>query len=277
MIHLRGYDSRYTKKEFIESVIQTSSQLFNEAFGIDMFQKNNLKTAFCDSENQAVVYEEFCGQFFPLYLREEYSRTDPFAAQAFTNMDDGIYGILVCLDTEHNSNEWYQIILHELSHIYCITHEIDGENFSDKYSKSNIEDWAERRDIGVGYNLWREFIANYIADQINPLTHPLTLKDLREVVREYDRDVSWKNPDHLQCLSLLLQYIFLSPRIQAAEDADAVVRTLEKNRIFVTKVRCEQYEKMVRLIFGQLQHDFYWKIDLEFIKNLGLVCIWVMM
>ena len=220
MIHSKQYDSGNTKKAFIESVIQIS--------GINMFQKDNLKTAFCDSETQPIVYEEFCGQFFPLYLGEGYSRTDPFAAQAFTNMDEGIYGVLVCLDTDCDSNEQYQIILHELSHIFCIAHEIDGENFQYKYSKSNLGDGPEYWHIHISYKVWCEFIANYIADQLNPFTQPLVLKRLREVVREYDTNVTRDNPDKVQYLSQLLQYIFLSPKIRMAGDADTAICFLEK-------------------------------------------------
>lgn len=270
MTHLKQYDSQYTKKEFIESVIQTSMQIFNEVSGINMFQKDNLKMAFCDSETQAIVYEEFCGRFFPLYLGEGYSRTDPFSAQTFTNMEEGIYGVLICLDTDCDPDEWYQIILHELSHIFCIAHEIDGESFQYKYSKSNLGDGPEYWHIHIGYQLWCEFIANYIADQLNPFTRPLALKKLQKAVREYDRSVTRDDPDKVQCLSLLLHYIFLSPKIRAAGDAGTVIRILEENRIFATKARCEQYEGMINLIFEQLQRDPCWKIDPEFITLLGV-------
>lgn len=78
------------------------------------------------------------------------------------------------------------------------------------------------------------------------------------------------DPDKIQCLSLLLHYIFLSPKIRAAGDAGTVIRILEENRIFATKARCEQYEGMINLIFEQLQRDPCWKIDPEFITLLGV-------
>lgn len=118
--------------------------------------------------------------------------------------------------------------MHELSHIFCIAHEIDGENFQYKYSKSNLGDGPEYWHIHISYKVWCEFIANYIADQLNPFTQPLVLKRLREVVREYDTNVTRDNPDKVQYLSQLLQYIFLSPKIRMAGDADTAICLLEK-------------------------------------------------
>lgn len=252
MIHLKLYDSRCTKKEYIESVIETCKQIFNETLGQNFFKDNNLKVAFCNSENSAAVYEEFCKQFFPLYLGEGYSRTT-YTAQAFTNEIDGVYGILVCLDTGPESGEWYQIILHEMSHIFCIIHEIDGENFSAKYSKNNMGGQPEYWNIYIGYAVWREFIADYIASQIHPLMRPPTLTKLREVVRELDKGINRDNPDRAQDVSQLLQYIFLYPKIRAATDTATIIQFLEKNRIFATKARCRDYQEIIALIFEQLK------------------------
>jgi len=141
MIHLKLYDSRCTKKEYIESVIEICKQIFNETLGQNFFKDNNLKVAFCNSENSAAVYEEFCKQFFPLYLGEGYSRTT-YTAQAFTNEIDGVYGILVCLDTGPESGEWYQIILHEMSHIF---------KSAEKTLVQNIQKtiWAVSQSTGI--------------------------------------------------------------------------------------------------------------------------------
>ena len=62
-------------------------------------------------------------------------------AQAFINHDT--YGILCSLDTDVDPNSWYETILHEMVHIYCTTHESNGDNFFDKYcvnKKNNFKD-----------------------------------------------------------------------------------------------------------------------------------------
>lgn len=110
----------------------------HDAFGLDFSKDDCLKVAFCTFENRAAVYEDFCTRFFPLYLAEGYSRDDFFTAQAFTNADTGIYGILICLDMEQEPSDWYQIILHEMSHLFCLTREIAGDNFTAKYIKTPL-------------------------------------------------------------------------------------------------------------------------------------------
>lgn len=270
MIHLKLYNSRCPKKEYIESVIEICKQILNETLGENFFKDNNLKVAFCNSKNGAAVYEEFCEQFFPLYLGEGYSSTTLFTAQAFTNEQDGIYGILVCLDTGPESDEWYQIILHEMSHIFCITHEIGGENFSTKYSEANMGSKPKYWNVNIGYAVWREFIADYIASRINPLMCPIALTELRETVRELDEGINKDNFHRTQDVSKLLWYIFLYPKCHAAMDVATIFRFLEKNRVFATKARSRLYQEIIALIFEQLQRESYWEISLQFIEKLGM-------
>lgn len=270
MIRLRLYDSKRTKRDNIESIIEICKQIFNETLGENFFQGGNLKVAFCNFENRVSAYEEFCEQFFPLYLREGYSSTISFVAQAFTNESDNIYGILVCLDAGPESDLWYQIILHEMCHIFCIMHEIGGENFEAKYSKDNIGNNLKSWNISIGYAVWREFIADYIASQFNPLIAPLTSAELREAVRDLDNWVNMGNPDRSQNLSQLLCYIFLSPQIQGAEDEETIVQFLVKNRIFANKACCETYREFIALILKQLKHEPCWEISPAFIEKLGI-------
>ena len=112
MIHLKANAVGKTKREYIEDVIDDCKLIFNAAFADQFFHDDNLKVAFCTSADQASVFEEFCGKYFPLYLDEKHSRTDYFAAQAMTNVPENICGVLICLDTPDEGEIWYQIILH---------------------------------------------------------------------------------------------------------------------------------------------------------------------
>ena len=270
MIRLRLYDPKRTKRDNVESIIEICTQIFNETLGENFFRDSNLKVAFCDSENRTSAYEEFCEQFFPLYLREGYSRTLSFVAQAFTNENDNIYGILVCLDAGPETDLWYQIILHEMCHIFCIMHEIGGENFEAKYSEDNIGGNLKSWNISIGYVVWREFIADYIASQFNPLIAPLTSAELRKAIRELDDGVNMDNPDRIQNISQVLCHIFLTPHIQGAEDEETIIQFLMKNRIFAKKARCETYRNLISLISKQLNHNPCWEISPAFIEKLGI-------
>lgn len=275
MLRLNLDASRRSKKEFIELVIEACKPIFNDAMGYDFFKEDNLKIAFCNFENRAAVYEDICKRFFPLYLAEDYDRNSLFTAQAFTNADDGIYGILICLDVEQEDPHWYQIIFHEMSHIFCITHEIGGDNFNAKYPKKTIKGNLHNGNIYVGYGVWREFIADYIAYQINPITAPLSLIKLRDIVRQLDKDINMDNPDRAVCASLVLAYIFVTAKIQKAPDEDTILQTLKRNRIFASKERCELYREIICLIFHQLEEDFFWEITPQFIEKIGLAYLWL--
>ena len=273
MIHFNFSESEQTEREYIKSVIETSKQDFNNALGRAFFKDDNLKVAFCNFEHRATIYEAFCQEFFPLYLADCYSRTDTFTAQAFTNIENGIYGIMICLGTDHVPREWYKIILHEMCHVFCIVYELGGDNFTDKYSKINMGDTPQHRNISAGYAIWREFIADYIAFHCNPWTHP-PLTDLRKAIRELDEEVNVSNPDSTRNCAQILTYIFLDPKVYTAKDDTAVFQFLEKNRIFATKERSGDYHRVISLIFEQLKRKDCWIIDPEFIEELGKTYLW---
>ena len=269
MLELNLDPFRQSKKEFIESVIETCKPIFDDAFGLDFPKDDCLKVAFCTFENRAAVYEDFCTHFFPLYLAEGYSRDDFFTAQAFTNADTGIYGILICLDMEQEPSDWYQIILHEMSHLFCLTREIAGDNFTARYLEGAIAENPKNSHLHAGYTIWREFIADYIAYQLSPIMAPLSLTRLREAARKLDEEICAGNLEQMVNASLVLAYIFVTARIQAATDIEEIFDTLKKNRIFLSKKRCEDYRELISLIYQQLEKDYFWEITPQFIQKVG--------
>lgn len=86
---------------------------------------------------------------------------DTFGAQAFVN--GTLYGILLHSGAADNPAGRYEIILHEMSHIFRIAKEANGANFFHTYC---VDD--ESGVIVAGYAVWREFIADYMAAHITP-------------------------------------------------------------------------------------------------------------
>lgn len=261
-------DAGKTKREYIEDVIDDCKLIFNAAFADQFFHDDNLKVAFCTSADQASVFEEFCGKYFPLYLDKNYSRTDYFAAQAMTNVSEDICGILICLDTLDEGEIWYQIILHEMSHIFCITNELDGENVHVKYSKEKMGDDPRYHFLHVGYAIWREFVADYMASELNPFSETYSLTDLRKVVRQLDKNVNLDHPERAQIYSQILVSVFQNPRVAQAADASDAVQILEKNRVFPPQNR-RNYCATMELLFHQLAQEPFWKLNVDFIEKLG--------
>lgn len=257
-----------TEKEYVESVIRNCKRFFNDTINEKFFRDDNLKVIFMTLENSVEVYEAFCGQFFPKYLRENYTTPgymESFTAQAFVNKD--VYGILIRLDigTEF---PWYEIILHEMSHIFCLVHEIDGEDFFEKYCEDK-EDPTKNGMICAGYAIWREFIADYIAAQINPFFRPLSMRELKKEVYELDKEWNNTNPKAKIFVSQMLADILLNTKVRQKENPGAILQLLEKEKVFTSKVPNASYSGMIRILHKQLLRDEYWKINADFIWELG--------
>ena len=196
ILHIKSYFSKHANEEIILEIIEYCIAIFNSAVGKNFLNMQNLKIEFFNLENGIAVYERFCKQYFPSYLgkyHDDYTQDgymNSFAAQAFINHDT--YGILCSLDTDVDPNSWYETILHEMVHIYCTTHESNGDNFFDKYcvnKKNNFKDGT----MGAGYEVWREFIAYYWGAELTPFSTPLSLAQVRAEVRNIDEDVDAKN------------------------------------------------------------------------------------
>lgn len=67
------------EKRHMEAVILDCVRFFNDAFGEMLFTEDNLKVDFLTVENGVPVYETFCGQFFPKYMRENYTAPGVYA------------------------------------------------------------------------------------------------------------------------------------------------------------------------------------------------------
>ena len=156
ILHIKSYFSKHANEEIILEIIEYCIAIFNSAVGKNFLNMQNLKIEFFNLENGIAVYERFCKQYFPSYLgkyHDDYTQDgymNSFAAQAFINHDT--YGILCSLDTDVDPNSWYETILHEMVHIYCTTHESNGDNFFDKYcvnKKNNFKDGT----MGAGMDL----------------------------------------------------------------------------------------------------------------------------
>ncbi len=252
----------------ISKIVESCKQLFNQWCGFDFFHEDNLKVKILTSKEGIAGYECFCKQYFPSYLdkySDDYTAEgyiDTFGAQAFVN--GTLYGILLRSGTAENSAEWYDIILHEMSHIFCIAKEANGANFFHSYC---IDD--ENGVIVAGYAVWREFIADYISAHINPFFHWIITDELREQVRLWDQDVFASNKDAKLAVSCLLADIFLNKQVNSSNNMGDILRYLDANRIFSSKAILEYYIILLETIFQQVSKNEFWKISVDFIESVG--------
>lgn len=271
ILHIKSYFSKHANEEIILEIIEYCIAIFNSAVGKNFLNMQNLKIEFFNLENGIAVYERFCKQYFPSYLgkyHDDYTQDgymNSFVAQAFINHDT--YGILCSLDTDVDPNSWYETILHEMVHIYCTTHESNGDNFFDKYcvnKRNNFKDGT----MGAGYEVWREFIAYYWGAELTPFSTPLSLAQVRAEVRNIDEDVDAKNSVAKMLVSRILAFIFRNPTVRRANNVAIAYEILQKNKIFVSDIRVRSYKSLIETIFEQLSKKDYWRISPYFIDEL---------
>ena len=118
-----------------DSYLARAIEIFNDKMDADFSRDNVIFTCFM-TDNQEEIFEQFCAQYFPYRLKDLYQEEGyfDFRASSFIGMDNGGKdGILLRTDIPYHPVELLHIFLHELAHIYCVHHELDGKSFYDEY------------------------------------------------------------------------------------------------------------------------------------------------
>lgn len=254
--------------ELIEKLTQIAYDAmlcFNEKIETN-FTSENTVLVFFTPKTGTKVYEEMCKQYFPNRLTQEYKRKgyfNTFLAQAFVGKDK--YGILMRSDINLPAEEWFHIILHELSHIYCTTNEIEDGHFYDKYCLNYAEDSIIDGYINAGYAVWRECIADIMANSINPYFYGYELTDLKNELQRLMKRIVPFADEAKQCMSLILAYIMTSAEGYTAETWAELNTVIPNLKIF----KNEQIYDVLHHVYDNLHKTPYWGIDINFIEQLG--------
>ena len=253
------YSTRRLKMIFLDAL-----GLFNDYIETDICEENVYLEFFTPS-NGVEVYERFCTAHFTKHLSEPYldeGYFEEFAAQAFVNEKE--YGVLIRADLDFPKNELFQIFAHEIAHLFCTRNETDGGNFFEKYCMgSGPEDGM----INAGYAIWREAIADIIADNVLSDYARISLADesTKETIDNLYTMLSPADPDSKMAMSLIISYVMLSKQMASSfswpEAELAIKDNIQINDVFLLKI--------FEMVFRQLHKNPLWKITPEFITDLG--------
>ena len=248
----------------IQSVLQKSEEIFRERLNAD-FNRENIVFQTFNETDKVKVFESFCKKYFPYRLSDPY--TDPqyfeFLASAFVGKENGgIDGLLIRTDVDYRPGELKHTILHELAHIYCVRHELDGEDFYDLYCDGTAPSVEEDGIINAGYAIWRECIAEIIASELDSAYRITSLRVKRgwflELIKKIDRY------NGKPAVSMILSLIMTSEEIDADCDWETVKRKIELMNLFDDSM----FYDLFRIVFEQLRNRFC-KIDYDFIHHIG--------
>lgn len=260
-------------KQDIEEIIECCKSIFNSVVHEDFLNNQNLQVEFFNAKNGVSIYERFCNQYFPSYVSEYHDNytedgyMNSFVAQAFVN--GNIYGILCSLDADINPNFWYEAIFHEMTHIYCKTHEFMGKDFFKEYCLGEKEESGVDVIIADGYAVWSEFVAYCWGAELDPFSNPLSMRQVREEIRELDAHIVAENAEVKTVVSQMLAHIFRNPDVRNTGSAVTAFELIEKNSVFATKERAKSFQPLITTIFEQLQTDNYVEISPFFMDDLG--------
>ena len=254
---------KHTNAELADLFYQALS-LFNTKLETDIC-KDNIHLCFFTPMNGIEIYKAFCMKHFPKYLSEAYTEDgyfDSLGAQAFLN--DREYGVLIRSDIDYSNEEVFLMFLHEISHLFCARNEIEGGNFYDKYCMST---GAEDGMMNAGYAIWREAIADILADSILTDYATISLEDVHirdEIISLYSA-ISVDNPDSKKAMSLVTSYTMLSKQVAGTTSWKKAEKELKKHITIDDMILFE----MLKQVFEQLHTHPYWRITPDFIISLG--------
>ena len=253
-----SYSHRELTEYFYEAL-----DMFNDCLDSDI-SKGNLVLDYFNPENGVAVYERFCQEHFPNMLEEtNYKEPGYFAsvgAQAFVS--DSEYGVLINERIDFTLAEVLQTFLHEISHLYCTRNEIEGGNFFDKYCMgSGPEDGM----MNAGYAIWREAVADILADSVISDYTTITLNQVKPIVKEYYQMLIPSNTSAKKAMSLIIVYIMISNEVASATQWELAEKEIAK----VIQIEDRLLLSILKQVFEQLHSGCFWEITPDFIITLG--------
>lgn len=256
--------NRYSRQELTKHFFEMLD-MFHDNLDTDI-SKDTLTLDFFTPDNGIQVYEKFCENRFPQFLEEDYKAPGYFesiASQAFLNKTE--YGVLVREDIDFTLDDLLWMFLHEISHLYCSRNELDGkELFFDKYcTGSGIEDGL----MNAGYAIWREAIADIMADSMVSEYAHLSLRSssVRDRIQRLYEDLSPEDPISKKAMSLIIVYTMISKEVASTERWETAEKALRRD----IKINDELLFAILEQVFHQLQNRPFWRITPDFIMTLG--------
>lgn len=246
-----------------DSYLARAIEIFNEKMDADFSADNIILTCFM-TDDQEEIFEQFCAQYFPYRLNDRYQEEGyfDFKASSFIGMDnDGKDGILLRTDVPYHPAELLHIFLHELAHIYCVHHELDGKSFYDEYCEGYAQSKEEDGMINAGYAVWRECIAEIIAIELDDSCEIVPLKKKADVLRQLREEI--EPVDGKLLVSEILTAVMTSTEVETSHTWDEAEKSVQSLSLFEAPET-----DLFRLVYAQLRTTFI-EIDVDFIHELG--------
>jgi len=275
-------------RETMLRIIKEASVFFVEHMPRTPFTPDDIVIEFFKPSEALAKYRSFCSRYFPRKLDgTEYLKPDFFktmGASALVGITKS--GLFIRSTLQCNEDEFRHIILHELAHIYCIKTEMPPDkHFIDIYlgctAETEFANVSERQEdgcISAGYEVWREFIADYIAVCLDPKGFEHSLGSSAFYVSDMLNGVKMGVSDAKLHMSLALTAL-----MTASDSASLLINIDVSGDFGLDRTTTEIFHSILEPVHQKVfqcnganwlnltdtNNDYPWIIDRDFIELLG--------
>ncbi len=249
------------------NLINQAFQMFNDQMNTD-YSFDNVDVMLTEAKKADRDIAEFARRFpddtDDIVFTPGYYKM--IKGEAFVS--EGKVGFIVRTDIEERGAEWLHVVLHELSHIFCATHELkDGSDFYERYCKRSYEGSVTEGAINGGYAIWREFIAEFLARLVDLNMLDYSLRGNTKYINGRLEEIAGGAPFVKTKKTNLLVDVMTAKEVLGAPDKETAFGKLGKFK----RLQTVSWIKLLNTVYDQLFDDKrnFWEIDFEFIESLG--------
>ena len=119
--------------------------------------------------------------------------------------------------------------------------------------------------MNAGYAIWREAIADIMADSIESEYAQISLPMVKGTIKELYGKLSADNPESKKAMSLIIAYVMISAEVADTKSWETAEKAIRRSSITEDQLLIS----MLKQVFDQMQRKPPWRITPEFVMSLG--------
>ncbi len=264
---MKKLESNYLAEDRYLRIAEQAFAIFNQQMDTD-YDLNNTPVKLINAKNADVEIPKFLKDY-PEVVEPEMLEPGYYQwirAEAFVTPEKA--GIIARTDTGEHEFEWQHILLHEISHIYCMRHELkDGSSFFKRYCVGYAETSFQDGAIAAGHEIWREFEAEYLARLVDVFRQEDTLKRSKRFIVDLLKEMEDLTDDFKACVTGVLIELFSTVEVVKAKDKKNFFEMVGE----IDGFQSVSWQEILSTAYDKLfdkKRDF-WELDVDFIETLG--------
>ena len=253
-------------EEYIK-LVDMAFKIFNDQMHTD-YSRENVDVKFITAETPDEEIAEFLAQFPDACEEAMFERGYYKQIKGEALVTPGRYGIILRTDIEDKGLYWRHLVFHEISHIFCSTHELkDGSSFYKRYCADESGGSASNGKVCSGYAIWREFAADFLAILVDVAMPDPTLRGNSKEISQELEAIAKGEPFIKTRIKTVLLYTLVTSDVMDEPDRESSLKKLDRFKQLQTK----SWKVLLGNVYDQMfdEDKDFWEIDYEFIKTIG--------